>query len=77
MILLLPPPPGDTGQCLVVSAQEGGDASGFEEARDAANKHLYNVQGSPITKNYLVQNVDSAKVEKPWPCETSLLAEQK
>lgn len=32
-ILLLPPPLGDTGQCLVVSPKEWGDASGIKEAR--------------------------------------------
>ena len=46
------PSPGDTGQCLVVSPKEWGDASGLREPRDAAHKHLVNTQDSPVTKNF-------------------------
>lgn len=79
MILLLLPPRGHTGRCLVVSARGEGDASGiyYEEARDAAHIHRYNVQNGLTIKNNLVQNVDSAEIEKRWPGKTLLHPEQK
>ena len=52
---------GVTWKCLevfLIVSTEG------REARDAA-KHPTNAQGSPTAKNYLIQNVSRAAVEKP------------
>lgn len=55
--------PGDIWQCqitlLVTTGVELADISQVEA------KGCYNAQDSPTTNNYLIQNVNSVKVESP------------